>query len=89
MNAKESSRREGLQTAATATGAETERQGVQSLTANITRSTQAAQSAHRPAYTQAEADRRKREARQRMKRTRQQKQAARYFCNMQGVVRRV
>lgn len=57
--------------------------------ANVNRSTQAAQSAHRPAYTQAEADRRQREAWQRMERTRQQRQAARFFCKMQSEVRRV
>ena len=66
-----------------------ERVSVSPSDVNVNRLTQAVQSAHRPAYTQAEADRRQREAWQRMERTRQQRQAARFFCKMQSEVRRV
>ena len=54
---------------------------------NINRSTQVKQSAHRPAYTREEADRREREARYRIERQRERQQAARYFCQMAKGVR--
>lgn len=53
--------------------------------ANINRSTHAVQRAR---YTQAEANRRKDEARHRIERQREQRQAARYFRKLE-VVRRV
>ena len=64
-----------------------ERVSVSPSTANINRSTQAAQ---REPYSKAEQQRRQREARYRIERQREQRQAARYFCQLQrGCVRRV
>ena len=73
-----------------AEGVEKERTAsVQTHTEKNNRSIDDVQFTHRPTYSKAEAERRRREARHRIERTRQQRQAARYFCNMQGVVRRV
>jgi len=82
MNSKDGSSRRvilGKEAHATATEKETERtiSGVLSHGNNYNR------------YSKSEADRRQREARHRIGRTREQRQAARYFCNLQGVVRRV
>ena len=64
-----------------------ERMSVSPSTANINRSTRTAQ---REPYSKAEADRRVREARYRIGRRNEQRQAARYFCQLQrGCVRRV
>ena len=64
-----------------------ERMSVSPSTPDNNRSTQAAQ---REPYSQDEQRRRRREARHRIERQREQRQAARYFCQLQrGCVRRV
>ena len=76
-------------THATATSAETGRTAsVQSHKQNDNCSTQDAQT-FPGQYSRAEASRRKADARHRIRKQHQQRQAARYFCQLEGRVRRV